>query len=625
MYDELGDAIGKLQERTSAIEQTLEEIATGSPTSSQKLVTPDAPRGFPRSQAPESTELAQNVESPQDTVAGERLVDFPGIGPPDVAAEVSDDLSGRSFAQGSLVKWVLTVMTLAVLSGWAYLNQYAFGHGWTSAPGRAMLDGIWGLVAVATGYRISRSKLRVLGPVIIALGIAWLYRAVVLLAPEGIFAGNAVISADHAFALMCAVTILALGVSLLARLQSIAVISMVGAFASPALLDVGQTNHIFLMSYLLGLNTVFLGAAALTKWQILSPLAVIGTGIAFGNWYLHHYTPGGYEETIAFAWCCAALLAGYAGIGIATGRVGSRLGVSVVILGALGLSSLILATSESPDFLHPLGIQVLILTGGLCAFGVWREWRFLTLLSGLLGVGVFGGWAYRYYLPWAGMDVCIYAWCMFTLLAAVSLYARGARWGRWHEAEILLISSVLGCCWIVTRDVLSLNALAGQVLVFGGIVLSLGILGGWQWARVGVWIWTAVVFAFLLKDSRSSGQKNLLLAGWIWGSYALLMSDVLIRGCLRCLQSIEIVDALLAIAATGLMYTATCSLLRGQYEQWTIAYTAALAVTAFGLSWVLYRAARRRILCCAFLLQGLMLAAMAASTLFSGEGLFRFA
>jgi uncharacterized membrane protein len=175
-----------------------------------------------------------------------------------------------------LFSWIAGIaLVLAAL----FFLSYSVEHGWLSPPVRASLGLATGVVLlllcelrVARDYSFTANAMD-------GAGIAILYAT--------LFAMHAIwhlLPASAAFALMLIVTAIAVLLSIRRDSVFIALLGLVGGFATPALLSTGENKPIALFSYLLLLNVGLLWVAIQRRWPLLTALSVLFTVIYEWGW-----------------------------------------------------------------------------------------------------------------------------------------------------------------------------------------------------------------------------------------------------------------------------------------------------------------------------------------------------
>ena len=180
-------------------------------------------------------------------------------------------------------KW-LGVRGAAVLGGVVFalaglmFFRYSIERGWLSPTVRVSLGTLAGLVSLVLSERM-RGRYAITangfagGAVVVLYASFWAARALYGLVPM-----------ELAFALMALTTAVACLLSVRHRSLVIAVLGLVGGFATPLLLSAGSNRPIGLFGYVLLLDAGFLYIAFKRRWGVIALLALVGTLILQVGW-----------------------------------------------------------------------------------------------------------------------------------------------------------------------------------------------------------------------------------------------------------------------------------------------------------------------------------------------------
>ncbi|MEA2416185.1 MAG: hypothetical protein QOI58_2842 [Thermoanaerobaculia bacterium] len=181
-----------------------------------------------------------------------------------------------------LFSWIAGIaLVLAAL----FFLSYSVEHGWLSPPVRASLGLATGIILllvcelrVARNYAFTANAMD-------GAGIAILYAT--------LFAMHALwhlLPASAVFVLMLIVTAIAVLLSIRRDSVFIALLGLVGGFATPALLSTGENKPVALFSYLLLLNVGLLWVAIQRRWPLLTALSVVFTVMYEWSWIGKYFT-----------------------------------------------------------------------------------------------------------------------------------------------------------------------------------------------------------------------------------------------------------------------------------------------------------------------------------------------
>ncbi|HMJ55765.1 MAG TPA: DUF2339 domain-containing protein [Polyangiaceae bacterium] len=192
---------------------------------------------------------------------------------------------------------------LGLFIGAAFFLEYSIEHDLISPPLRIGIGLLSGAVAVLVGD-IIRSKADRAGQALGGAGIATLYAS--LFAARTLYE---LIPAPATFVAMALVTALA-GFSAVRRDAFVlAVIGLVGGFATPVLLSSGVDHRYALFGYIGLLDAGVLFVSAKRQWMTLTALAFIATALIYGGWASEYLDQSGVPFALSVAAALAALFA----------------------------------------------------------------------------------------------------------------------------------------------------------------------------------------------------------------------------------------------------------------------------------------------------------------------------
>ena len=181
--------------------------------------------------------------------------------------------------------WLNRVAVLTCILAVAFFFKYAVENEWIGPGGRVALGVIGGLACLGLADTLWRRGHQVYAHGLCGLGIAILYLSI-----QASFSFYRLLPQPPAFVLMVLITAAAGAMAMRYASLAIAMLGLLGGYATPVLLSTGEKNIWFLFSYVLLLN---LGAMALARrntWPMLEVLALSGTAVLYG---------GGIESTVS--------------------------------------------------------------------------------------------------------------------------------------------------------------------------------------------------------------------------------------------------------------------------------------------------------------------------------------
>ena len=209
---------------------------------------------------------------------------------PQPPAAAQDDLETR-FGQK-----VLLIAGLAItLLGVGYFLKYAFDRDWVGPAGRVAISYLWGMAFLGGGEWLRR-RWRPFGLSIIGGGIAVLY-----LSSWAAFQRYELLGQTTAFGFMILTTVLACTLSVIRDNKWLAVLGLVGGFASPFLVSTGTDNQIFLMTYIAILNGGVLAVGFAKRWRLLTYVGFFLTWALMFAWMGEWYSVEKFWPTLIFA------------------------------------------------------------------------------------------------------------------------------------------------------------------------------------------------------------------------------------------------------------------------------------------------------------------------------------
>ncbi len=173
----------------------------------------------------------------------------------------------------------ITVLVIGI----GLLLRYAIGKGMISETGRTMIGLLAGALLVFFAHR-SRTNFRAFSSVLVAGGIAVFYFSIAIA-----FHQYQLIGQLPAFAIMVVITGLAVLFTLAYDRKELAVIALLGGFATPFMVSTGEGSFRILFTYLLILDVGMLVLANYKKWHIINILSFVLTLLLFGSWAMIRY------------------------------------------------------------------------------------------------------------------------------------------------------------------------------------------------------------------------------------------------------------------------------------------------------------------------------------------------
>ncbi len=156
--------------------------------------------------------------------------------------------------------------------------KYAIDNEYINEFGRVMIGIAAGGLLIGIAHRL-RIKYSAFSSVLVGGGLATLYFTIGLAFQE-----YHIFSQTIAFVIMLVITIFAVLLSILYDRQELAVLAIIGGFATPLAVSTGAGNYKILFTYLALLNVGMLALAYFKKWRIVNIVSYFFTVFLFSAW-----------------------------------------------------------------------------------------------------------------------------------------------------------------------------------------------------------------------------------------------------------------------------------------------------------------------------------------------------
>ncbi len=571
----LHEELTRLRERISALEALRDaaetpEAVTGTPDGAE-AIPPTTPVVLPSDVPTEPPPFAQPAPSPTPNDQVDQP--FEAHGEPHVSAVRKDAgefvrrlVSGRNeepdkytppsekktSGEGLELRiggtWLNRAGAIILFLAIAFFAKYSFDQGWISPAMRVIAAGVLGLGMAAVGEYCLHRDMRNFAAGLLGCAICVLYLAVY--GAHGLYR---LISPQAASLLYMAVTALSVAVSVHGRLLPVAILGVIGGYATPIVLSTGRNEQVALLVYVLALDVSFLVSASIRKWDALRVLSWLGTLLLFGAWYLEFYDETARWVTAAFVLAFYLLFHAEAVVCL---RLRSTLSARLIgyIVHADNVaffgSVYFLLREAIPQWMGLFAV----LTAGLQWFTAWRlcgghtvasRARLSLWLDGAAMLALAAPMQFDRYLvsvSWAVQAVVTLWFCRkvprmwlrlkgtgVLLAATVHLLAYEyndselatilVQIGRWHLSWLIMCFVFVGLCAHAAGAVLAVRRAAPKddkdlaigLVVLGTLVL-LGIFAA-QWERyVAAWWWIGLGVAWWILGWRVSIARGMALA-----------------------------------------------------------------------------------------------------------------
>jgi len=295
----LGEVVARLNRELAEIKREVLELqARFRPTPAMPSVPEPVPEPAhqPAAAPPEAAPAPPPVSAPGPAVP-EPPVPIPAVRP---AAEAPKPTPSRprppapgwklpqfdweGLVGVKLFSWVAGI-ALAIAA--IFFLSYSIDRGWLGPPVRMAIGTITGLVLLILCELQAARKYRITANAMDAAAIAILFST--------FFAAGSLwhlLPGYVSFALLVLVTVLAVLLSIRRDSMFIALLGLVGGFATPILLSTGENRPISLFGYLLLLNAGLAWVAAKKRWPLLTTLTLGFTTFYQWGWVFKFLTAG---------------------------------------------------------------------------------------------------------------------------------------------------------------------------------------------------------------------------------------------------------------------------------------------------------------------------------------------
>ncbi|RDC64501.1 DUF2339 domain-containing protein [Adhaeribacter pallidiroseus] len=268
--------LGKIQEISAELRQLRQEIARSAKSPSNSATSPGvfiSDTSKPVAMAPvihpsQAGTVPPNPIPVQTTnQVRKAAVRRPGF------FERNPDLE-KFIGENLVNKLGIAVLVLGI----GYFIKFAIDQDWINAWGRVLIGFGCGFGLLGLAHWL-RGQYAAFSSVLVGGGLAVLYFTIALAFHE-----YHLFPQTLAFILMVAVTGLSVFMALLYDRQELAVLALLGGFASPLLASSGGNNYQILFIYILILNIGMLVLAFFKKWPLITIISYLATVILFGGW-----------------------------------------------------------------------------------------------------------------------------------------------------------------------------------------------------------------------------------------------------------------------------------------------------------------------------------------------------
>ncbi len=389
--------------------------------------------------------------------------------------------------------------------------QYSIEHGLISPTMRVVLGVIAGIVCLVGSEWLVKRDQPAAGNALAGAGVVILYGAT--WAAQNLYG---LIGTVPAFALMVLITAVCVALAVARRALFIAVLGLVGGFATPVLVASEMDSPAALFGYILLLDLGLLWLARARAWPVLAVLSLAGTAVHQAIWIF-----ASMDAEQSLTGIAVLGVFGLAFLLVSGGdRESSTLwratragGVAIPFAFALHFA----ATAELADNPWPLGALLLTLSAG----AIWLERRGghsgAAVAAAAADIAVMGLWFLGHRMPpslaWLVLGLCVAMAALFT--AAAELWRDRER-SRGLDLAALVSAlgfSALSILAVPRCDGFELWPWTAAWIALGGLLVLGSRRPGRVWVQLAAGIVPAIGLAVAVGEhGRDAGAPE----GWVW-------------------------------------------------------------------------------------------------------------
>ncbi len=185
----------------------------------------------------------------------------------------------KFIGENLIPKIAIAVLVLGI----GFFVKFAIDKEWINEAGRVAIGLLSGGVLVAIAHRL-RKKYQTFSSILVGGGLAVFYFTITLAFQEYDLFPQTV-----AFIIMLIITSFAVILSITYDRTELAVLAILGGFASPLLVSTGGGNYKVLFGYITILNIGMLVLAYFKKWNIVNIVCYVCTILLYGAWLINEF------------------------------------------------------------------------------------------------------------------------------------------------------------------------------------------------------------------------------------------------------------------------------------------------------------------------------------------------
>jgi uncharacterized membrane protein len=182
--------------------------------------------------------------------------------------------------------------------GIGFFVKYAIDQNWINEVGRVFIGILCGGILLGLAHYL-RKTFTAFSSVLVGGGIAVLYLTIYIA-----FHSYGMFAPAVAFLLMVIITGFAVTFSLVYNKVELAMVALLGGFASPLMVSTGEGNYVVLFVYITILDVGMMVLSFYKKWPIINIISYVFTVILYGSWMstqFNYEKPGMIAGALIFA------------------------------------------------------------------------------------------------------------------------------------------------------------------------------------------------------------------------------------------------------------------------------------------------------------------------------------
>ncbi|MCU0304862.1 MAG: DUF2339 domain-containing protein [Thermoanaerobaculales bacterium] len=403
----------------------VEPAAEPLPAAPPRRAAPSAAAPTPPVEAPPPPRepLPAPPERPEPPAATAGAAPSPPFEPPSTAPR-RPSLAGIDWERWIGVRGAAAAGGIVLALASLLFFQYSIEHGLISPTMRVVLGTLAGIGCLIGSERLVRRDQEAAGNALAGAGVVILYGAT--WAAQNLYG---LIGTAPAFVLMVLITAVCVTLAVARHASFVAVLGLLGGFATPLLVASDVDSPAALFGYILLLDLGLLWLARARGWPLLSLLCLVGTALHQALWIFQGMDPerAGLGLAILAVFGVAFLVSsGGEGRSSMLWRATRAGGVAIPFAFALHFAGSV-GLSSNP---WPLGGLLLVLSAGAC----WLErqqTRGAAVAAAAASLGVMALWfldrRLEPALAWQAVALCVALAALFTVAAELALRHDGDR------------------------------------------------------------------------------------------------------------------------------------------------------------------------------------------------------